>query len=808
MAAETTYFVANYDTEASGPFVALSTNLLTWSGGTGFIVSLIDNGTTGKLHVALVSGVAPTNAQVLTQSTTTANCVGPAANGDSEPLLYPAFFRNDIALAANGVASWTGPALGATHSFLFDGQTSNVVVGEILTFSPGGQQCEVVTVVSDVGASGELAVRWISFLDTLEFPDDNDTFTGDIAGDGVLNMVVHPRCYSPLNAHRLLADLNDDSDYAGDDVWSSYNATPSARSTDQIAELKAGVVFDDTIVSHMFGGSIDQLGGATQYSGVDIQITDSDGGTNPVVIQNDAIVTAYWGNAYMPDSIAGRVRIMRKTRSDGVNVDGKRIKAKLLRYGDLYFEGSTTLGQATTGLALFSAPDGNNATAVGTVAGAPYNTITITEGFQLLDFNNGNGATPFTDKLDFGSATSPQAYERTKYIQRRGTAETLNGRNAQLYTGVTLNLAYDAEAGGPFTQDEQIVWGTRLPFTGGSGAFTVGEVVTGGTSGARGRVLYQDFAAGTGKLRVATDTGSVGFNNTETITGVTSGETATTGTVVNNTRAGTAILMGLDDQGAAGNLYLQLTRGLAPNDNQQLLGASSGATADADAATSLQTRVINTQAIGSYTGTAYNPANFGWAIDPTDAIASDLFTNLLGATQQPPNNQIGAVTSGVAGDKVWVYAWDGSTLDANGDPEPDFNEMTLATTLAGGEGSVVVNAIPGNTPQVGNIRLQRDSDGQYDLIPYSSHDGIDTFTLTGTAPSAATSGNFCFRAPIDKVWSTTGVPETFTAVYSGTPNSWAVGVMRGGVNPIKPFRGSASFGATGFIAAAQRISDS
>ena len=814
MATETVYFVATYDNEASGPFVALSTTLLSWSAGasTGYIVSVIDDGTTGKLHVALVTGSIPTNNLVLTQGATTADCSGPAPNGDSEPLLYPAYFRNDLTLPATGAAVWAGPALGATHSFLFDGQTANVVAGEILTFVDG-QQCEVVTVVSDAGASGELDVRWITFIDTLGFPDDNDTFTGDITGDGTLNGVVHPRCYSPLNLHRLLADLNDDSKHAGNDVWSAYNATPSARITDSIAQLLAGVTITDEIAQHMYGGSVDHTGGAVQYSGLAIQITDPDGLANPVVIKNDAIVTAYWENAYMPDSIIGRVRILLKTREDAVNIDGKRVRAKLLEFGNSYFEGATTLGQSETGLALFSSVDGNNQTAVGTVAGAPYNTTIYTDGYQLLDFNNGNGAVPFALKKDFGSASSGQSYEYDKYVQRRGTAASFNGRNAQLFTGVTMDLAYDAEAGAGFAEDEKIVWGNVLPYTGEAGGpFTVGNVLLGGTSGARGRILYLDDQGTTGTIIVSQDAGSTPFSNTETITeylaGVATGASATTGTVVTNSSSGTMVLMALDDNGTTGFLYGQRTRGILPADNQIVYGQTTLTTAAVDAVTQLQARVINNQWIGNYTGSAYNPVNFGIAVDPSDAIAADLFRDLLGAAQSPPNNQIGSVTGGVAGDYLLVFAWDGAATDLNGDPEPNFNEMTLNTTLAGGESVVDVGTgnIPVNTPQTGNIRLQRDSDGEYDLLPYSSHDGDDQFTLVGTVPNAATSGNNVFRTPIDKTWTTTGVPETFTAVYT-SPTQFGVSLKRGGVSPIKPFPGSATFGSTGFSAAVQRIAD-
>lgn len=814
MAAETTYFVVEYDNRAGGSFTAQSTTLLTWdaAASSGFIVTEIeDDSTTGKLIVALYTGTIPDNNDTMTQGAVTADANGPAPAGDAELLLYPAFAREDLTVAANGNITWAGLALGATHSFLFDGQTANVVVGEILTFS-GGQQCEVVTVVSDAGATGELAVRWITNMDTEEFPDDNDTFTGDVAGDGTLNGLVHFRGYTPLDLHRLLGDLMDDEIIFGNDFLAIYDETASDRSTDQIITLQGNTNISDTVAQHMYGGSVSQASGDTLYSGLDLNITDADGQSNPVVILDDAIFTAYWENAYMPDSIAGRVRLMVKTREDGVDIDGKRVIGKLLEFGDSYFVGSTVLGTGSTGLALFSTADGNNQTAVGTVAGAPYNTIVVTEGFQTIDYNNGNGAQPFVGEVDFGSASSAQTWERLKYIQRRGTAETLAGRNAQLYTGVTLNFAYDTETGGPFTEDEVVAWGTEVPYTGEAGGpFTVGNVIEDDVTGARGRILYLDDQGTTGTLIVAQDAGSAAFGNTNAFTefsgGTATGATGTTGTVVTNTNAGTGVLLGLDDDGATGNLYLQRTRGVSPADNQTVFGQTSLATADVNV--TVQTRVIGGQCFfGTYTGSAFNPGNFGWGIDPSDAIASDLFTDLLGATQQPPNNQQGVVTSLVAGDRLAVYPWDGTTTDLNGDPEPDFDEATVATTalVAGVTTTIEVSTIPVNTPAAGFLRVERDSDGEYDLVEYVSFSG-STYTLGGstpTAPSAAAIGNNVMRAFIDKVAA--GTSESYTAVQSGT-NQVTIINRRGGVNPIKTFKGSATFGAAGFSAAVQRISD-
>jgi hypothetical protein len=790
----TTYYILEYSNLAGGNF-AEEGAFVTWNAGadSGFVITDIVGSptTTGKLAIAIVDGsVVPDAADTLTQGGVTADV------DTSNPMLYPAYLRDDVAVAASGAITWTGPALGTTHSLWFDGQTSNVVAGEILTFT-NGHQCEVITVESDAGASGELSVRWITELDSSGFPVNNEAFTGDIAGDGVLNGEIYARAYSPLELHRLLSDLNDDPTIAGDDDWSMIDATASDRSTDEIIRLLGTINVNDTVTQHMYGGSVDQGSGNTRtlYSGLGVQVTTPLASTRPVLIKEDAIITDYWNNAYMPDSVKGKVRILVKTIENGVPIDGQRVKGKLLEFGELYFEGFTTLGTAETSLALFSSGDSNNNTAVGTVAGAPYNTIVLTEGYQTINFNDGSGLTPFALSIDFGSASSLQTYERTKYIQRRGTSETVfGGRNGQLFTGVNRNFAYDGETGAGFAEDEILAYGAEIPFTGGSGTVVaIGDTVE-GAGGARGRVIYVDETTGAGTIILADVVGT--FNNTEALTTLRgAGEwTATSGTVVNNTASGTMQLLALDDAGLTGNLYCQQLTGVIPADGQTLFGATTNTEADVNGAVS--TRTINNQFVGAYTGSNYQ-TNFGVAIDVSDAIAGDAFPNLLGATINPPDNRSGSVTNLVVGDYVTVFPWDGAATDVNGDALPTFGEMTITVTLTGGEGVVTVGAgnIPANTPTAGFLRLERDSDGNYDLLQYSSWTNTTgVFTLVGTVPNAATSGNNLMRALIDK--AATGASESYTATFSGGGEQVAVTVRRGGSpNPIKTFKTTATFGA-------------
>lgn len=796
----TTYFVVDYDNEASGPFTEEGANL-TWSGGVGFIVTLVDRGTTGKLYCALVSGVIPTDDQTMTQGSTTAD-----ANGNAAAIAYPAYFRQDVAVAGSGAITWTGPALGATHSFFFDGQTGNCTAGDILTFS-GGQTAELITVESDAGASGEYSVRFISNIDE-GLPADNDTFSNGGSGDGAVNGVIHDRVYQPLHLHRMLADLNDDEDITGNDDLSRVDPTASSRSTDQIVDLLGNMNVSDTVVKHMYGGSISQASGGTLYSGLGIQVTSPNADTQPILIQNDAIVTDYWKNGYMPDSIRGNVRIMLKTKVNGVTIDGGRVKGKLSEFQHSYFIGGTTLGTGETALALFSSPDGNNTTAVGTVAGAPYNTIVLTEGYQTIDYNNGNGATPYGLKMDFGSASSKQAYERTKYIQRRGTAETLFGRDATYFDGINLNFAYDNESGGPFSEDEKIFWGTVIAYNSQTTNFTVGEEVS-FSGGTVGRILYMKDDGATGTL-VFDFAGNDLPATSETMTGLSSGGDGTVASVGTNTAAGSATLIALDDQGATGNLYCSRLTGVLPVNNSEIYGATSDATCLVNGTPA--SRTINNQFIGVYTGTNYQ-TNFGIGIDSTDAIVGDQLRNLLDVVQEPPNNQQGQVTGLKQWDTITAYPWDGTSTDVNGDPEPDFDEMTLAAALTGGvSGTVDVGSgnIPDNTPASGALRIERDSDGNMDLVPYSSHDGDRYFTLTGTAPSDAGIGNDVMRAFIDQEMSADGT-ASYTAVKGASSTQVAITVRNGYTavrnGPIKDFKPNATFGASGFSVGAVRTPD-
>lgn len=833
-----TYFKALYDGQAGGEFVAdaVAFTELTWAGGgRGQIVNDIPDpvtATEGKLAVALIAGPLPSDNDVLTQGAVTANALG-----DGTTLLYPAYFRLDVDItqdtpvtdeteidwdAVGGAPVADGNGIIPTHSLFFDGGTGVAfAAGDDLTFS-GGQTAQLVNAIDGVQPTGELEIRLISNLDA-GLPVDGDTFTSDgSSAAGVMQGEMHERSYSALHLHRLLADLNDDPQFSGDDVLSSIDPTPSAKDTDQIVRLIGGAHMTDTLADHMFGGSVAQTAGASgdvKYSGLDVQVTSPNAATQPIIIQYDittglpAIVPDKWANAWNPDSIAGNVRIMRKVRENGVDIDGRRVRGFLGEFGDSYFTGSTTLGDATTSLALFASTDGNNQTAVGTVAGAPYNTVVLTDGFQTIDYNNGNGPTEFSFQLDYGSASSPQAYERSKYWQRRGTAETIFGLNGQLVIGVNRNFAWDGSTD-TFLENTLFAWGTNVPFDGQTVAFTQGEVLT-FSGGAVGRLLLlEDAGVNIGTMIVEIISGT-SIGNNEVITGQDSGGNALVNDVAGPTiqsRSGIGWLIAWDDDGTTGNIYYQGLAGLDPINNQPVYQDNAGTVVTVDVNGVVATRTINNQFIGIYTGTNFQ-TNFGNGIQAADAILGDLNRNLADVQQGVPNNQSGVITNLLEFDRVWCYDWDGVTTDANGDAVPRWDQLSNNALLNGAAVTsiVVTEAIPSDTPQTGALRVTND-EGIRVLIPYTSW-AVSTFTIpaynfsgTGVNDSVAATNDIAI-AYIDEEVGTAQTQASFTAIYNAD-RQMATRVLRGSNTPIVPSPATPTFSATGFSIAAARLDDS
>ena len=323
----------------------------------------------------------------------------------------------------------------------------------------------------------------------------------------------------------------------------------------------------------------------------------------------------------------------------------------------------------------------------------------------------------------------------------------------EIMQGINVEVGFDGEVGTGVAEDNILMWGTKVFYDGlAGGPFFPGEEITfknGSTIVSGGHVLYDDAVD---ELIVALDSPSAAvIVNDDTIEGLISGATAvvdTGGGAIEDEDlgGGTGILLAKDDNGADGELYLQVLTGVNPVDNSRIRrdDTSGDPLADyADATATITTRTIVPEFLGTSTGSNIIGA-YGIGFVPGDVGASDRFTSLDNSSRVPPNNVLFTVSGLVSGeDRVLVGPRTGTALDRA--------QWLVSTGLAALNETVLVvktgtDTVPfpdaeenwpdsGAGVDVSRLRIERD-DGIYQRIPYDSHDGTDTFTL-GTPVMAA-----------------------------------------------------------------------
>ncbi len=367
-----------------------------------------------------------------------------------------------------------------------------------------------------------------------------------------------------------------------------------------------------------------------------------------------------------------------------------------------------------------------------------------------------------------GSATSVDATqdraEETGAWAGSGTTDlnlivqscpAIHGIPGELMQGINIEVGYDGEAGTGLAEDNIVMWGTKVNYdTLVGGPFFPGEEVTFRAEGdsalkTGGHVLYDD---GVDELVVSLDTpGAAVIDDDDNIEGLISGATAdinVAGGAIEdeNLSGGTGIVLAEDDNTGTGEIYLQVLTGANPVNNSRIRrdDASGNPLADyVDATAVLNTRTVSPEFSGTSTGSNIIGA-YGIGFDKDDVGASDLFTDLSGASRTPPNNVLFTVSGLISGqDRVLVGPRTGTSLDVG--------QWLVATALTINAETLLVvktgtNTVPfpdleENWPDTGigadnsRLRVERD-DGIYKRVPYDSHDGVDTFTL-GTPVTGA-----------------------------------------------------------------------
>jgi hypothetical protein len=645
-----------------------------------------------------------------------------------------------------------------------------------------------------------------------------DDFSVNAAGD--IRHVSGSTNYTVLALHRWLQDLADDAEASGNDIIDISRATPSERSTDQIIQLLGSYNIDDDAAEYFYGGSIKQGTGATEeiYAGLKVlgAVNDTTN-TYLMIIQDDDYyqytttdTAPFWGdqsgggyNGNATENILMQVLI--KCRIAGVDIDKRQIRVQARQWGDTYDFFNVTLGEGEFVAAIGTTPDAQNDTAIGTVqAWAGGDIPTNVEGYQTIDLNNGNGAQPYYSQWTFNTnALGLKAiWEWIKEISGNDSPEAASphGRNGELFLGITHEYAYNN--GSAFTEDEIIVWGTQVTYgTLAGGTFAVGDLVR-FSGGAAGTILFDN---GSTFMRVAVEDTTVGIADLETITAYDQADGTATGVTAavsgaptdDDVEGGSGVLLAATGT-TTGTHWFQLLTGKAPVTTLEVYGMTSTSTCDLNGAPTART--VPKIFLGSYTGSLIGA--FGIGVDPDDLTASDSLTDLLNATQDPPNNVTFDLNGVEVGDRCLVGKKHSSNADF------DFSEMTLATTLNGPAETIVdvgTGNIPADAPQTGVLRVTLD-DGRIRRVPYLSHDSDDEFTIASSDwqdPDDATAGVGVMLAFIDKVAASD--PESFTVVYNADRTLWVR--VRDGAEPIKTYEAQATLNNTGGQASALRIAD-
>lgn len=638
-------------------------------------------------------------------------------------------------------------------------------------------------------------------LDATKWEIQNDK---DIRYIGPTHTNTGANYVTTIELHRWLGLLADDASQANaDDFLDITRDTPSDRSTDNIITMLNGYNIDITTSQYIYGGSIIQTGGAEIYDGILVY-------ANPdlfmELIQNGAnIADDFWNSIQFNDG--------------GINPSGYRGLNRDQANGiAMRFMVRTRTASADI--------DGTRL-----IAHTREWNKTYSE-FKINGTSRGNNVAALTYADDLNNDETIGNMTAAPYTN---VANDAVGYNLMDVDDDTVNEAYysrwDLNAAAINDLYQRMKYLSRR-----------GETTTlYGLQGQIFRGITHDI--------VVDNPSATDFSPFELLTWT----------------GGSGQMLAINDVNAATRLWIQLLTGVAPTNNQQLLGGTSGATCDVNV--TITERTLSFPFCGQSTGSALLGA-YGFGIDELDLSASDSVIDLLTATPiTPPNNVSFTMGNLVSGDEVLVaergyrFNYDGGTtgwtigetltfttpagtakltkiIDNGATGEiwigpmltgtvPADNSTVDGATGAGDVNGVVNNdvnlrqlinnallngaavtavvctaAIPTDTPATGWIRVQR-TNGAYSRHVYSAWTG-STFTITShdfSTNTAPASGNI-FIGYIDD--ASAGATMNFTSVYLADRSLY---FRVRNASLIKTSEGTGTLGSAGGSANASRISD-
>lgn len=612
--------------------------------------------------------------------------------------------------------------------------------------------------------------------------------------DGIVN-------FGSSNAH---IQIIQDGAVVADDWWNyGYEAgqhTPAGTSTTVMTDTGKTWTTDEWVgytIKNITDGS---QGLITENTADTITVAYLYGGTDDDWDQDDVYHIAKPLNGDAGQGISHRFMI--KTRDLGVDIDRRRLIGTTRRWGNTYAEFKINgTSQGNNVLALSDSNDLNNNTAHSTISALA--DITNTEGLRLIDISGDGSDEEYYSEWTRGANSINTFYEYLKYRTMDTTGgANLNALSGELFRGITHSYAYDNETGTNFTTNDIGCWGTPVVFSTGSGTALLGEEVYEDTATPvwKGRVVGGDLTGATGTMIIDIEFGSVTTAETFATTNGFAGTVNGTPTAQVGNSAGRGIIFAVDDDGTAGNMYMQVLAGVAPVDNTRVFFDTAPARFH-DVNATITERTISTPFAGASTGSALI-GSYGLGLESGDTAAADTYFDLSNTAITPPNNVTFTASGFASGDYVLCTEADGNDIN--------FDQMVSDTTAnSATQTTISVVAIPSDTPTTagskGGIRVERDS-GLYSLHRYTSWSSA---TNDFTIPSAvfnvdpATTPFNVFVSYLDLVTASTS--ETFSYVYSTDRTHFLR--VRNGATPIKDAFATGDMTNTGGSAAVNTVSD-
>ncbi|OHB09320.1 MAG: hypothetical protein A3I86_01185 [Candidatus Zambryskibacteria bacterium RIFCSPLOWO2_02_FULL_39_14] len=404
------------------------------------------------------------------------------------------------------------------------------------------------------------------------------------------------------------------------------------------------------------------------------------GGTDNAWDTNDNYV---FGAPLNANSAAGiSHRFMLKTRSDGADIDGRRVIGLSRRFGNTYSEFKVNgTARGNNVFALSDASDLNNQTSPTDVAAWDQfaNDNVGFDNSQDIDLEG----TPeeYYSRWDIGGGATPTSptinnlYEWAKWITTQSTALTMYGVSGEVFRGITHQIPYDTESG-VLDESSYLVWGTNIAFDAASTtAGTVGAFYTFSGSGAVGQLLAIDDDTGSGNVIFAIESGTVADDNVASRVDGTADDGFTVFGTPSDLAAAGGVGVILADDPTDNIVWIQILKGSAPVDNLKLWEATTAGVYDNDAGNSAvqngtltdRQPLLTKPFLGASTGSSII-GGYGIGIASEDLTASDILFDLGNNQITPPNNvtvTIGGLITNedyvTVNQRGWRFAYDGES---------------------------------------------------------------------------------------------------------------------------------------------------